>query len=318
MLDVIKPGLLTTVQDLGRTGMAAMGFSRSGAMDPLAASAANLLLDQPANTPLLECTLLGPQLRFDCDSVFALSGAIMDAELDGEAVTVGQAITVQAGQTLKLGRARIGCRCYLAIKGGLKVAAVLGSVSTQLNSQIGGWHGRALRAGDRLPIAASDRSAPGYCASWLGLATESPDQIKTVAALPQLAAEDHPLYQSEWRIDPRSDRMGFRLDGSPLANANASNDGLSEPVQAGTIQLPRGGQPIVLMADSQPTGGYNQLAQIAAADLPLLAQLAPGQSLRLVCCKLDQAQRMLAEQQYRLQRLAFAARRCWNTTATTR
>ncbi|GAA5189186.1 biotin-dependent carboxyltransferase family protein [Ferrimonas gelatinilytica] len=309
MLEVIKPGLQTTVQDHGRSGQAHLGFAQSGAADLLAASVANRLLLQPDDTPLLECTLVGPTLTFHCDTVIALVGAPMAPLLDGQPLQQGQPIAVFRGQRLDLGRARRGCRTYLAVKGGLQVPPVLGSCATQLNVGIGGWKGRALQAGDRLPIQRHHLPHPQDSFTRLGGITPEPALIAVIPGPHYREHQHRALFRRQWRLSAHSDRMGARLEGEPLPEAKAEI--LTEPVQRGTIQLPPSGQPIALMADSQPTGGYPKIAQIARADWSVLAQLAPGQTLRFIQCDWEQARMMQAEQRARLARLSISAKRFW-------
>ncbi len=310
MLAVIEPGLQTTVQDHGRFGHAHQGFARSGAADLLAASVANRLLMQSDGTPVLECTLVGPTLSFECDAVIALVGAPMTPRLDGHPLQQGQPIAVAAGQTLEMGRTHWGCRTYLAVKGGIAAPALLGSCATQLNVGIGGWHGRALQAGDRLPIAAHRLPRPLHCYTRLGGISPEPALIAAIPG-PHFRPRHHrALFRRIWHLSAHSDRMGARLEGDPLPGRDAEEI-LTEPVQRGTIQLPPSGLPIALMADSQPTGGYPKIAQIARADWSVLAQLAPGQALRFIQCDWEQARLMLAEQRARLARLAVSAQKFW-------
>ncbi|SHH26713.1 5-oxoprolinase subunit C family protein [Ferrimonas marina] len=311
---VIKPGLLTTVQDLGRTGAMRFGFARSGAMDPLAAAAANALLGQDIDSPLLECTLIGPVLEFDCDSIIAISGAQTHATLDGAPIALGAPVSVAAGQRLDLGRTHIGARSYLAFKGGLQLSPLLGSCATQLNVGLGGHQGRALRKEDSLSIRPCRLAEEFRQSSWLGLASPGVNTIAVFAG-PVSAGFNgeamEALLAQPWRVSSASDRMGYRLQGAKVPSPSGKRLGLTEPVIPGTIQLPGNGEPIVLMSDSQPTGGYPKLAQVAAVDLPLLAQLAPGDYCQFITCTLEQANHMRWQQQRQLNRMRAAAQRRW-------
>lgn len=272
-VNVIHAGMLTTVQDLGRRGHRAAGVPLGGAMDTFALRLANLLVGNPENTAALEFTLLGPEFEFSAETIVAAGGG------DFGAVPLWQPVRVRAGERLKFGPARTGCRGYLAIVGGFEVAPVLGSRSTYLRAAFGGHEGRALRDGDvlRAPDLARQvvgrwhidgRILPGY----------SP--APTVRVLRGAQADEFgaELFNTEFEVTPRSDRMGVRLAGPALGRATAG-DLVSSTVVPGTVQVPPDGQPIVLMADAQTIGGYPQIAHVIGVDLPLVAQLRPGDTL---------------------------------------
>ncbi len=307
---VLKPGMLSTVQDRGRYGFQHLGVPVSGAMDLFSHRVANILVGNAADEATLEITMLGPRLRFEHDSLIALCGADLSPAIDGRGVPEGKAVRVRAGAVLDFGAALAGCRTYLAIQGGFDVPLVMGSRSTYELARLGGLQGRALRAADSLPVAgdnpahypglarelAASRlsfSAPRWAvnqhAEELG---RSPQTVRIIAgrhwqAFPASARDA--LTGSEFRVAPDSNRMGCRLEGhAPLHGGPAQT--LSEAVTFGTIQVPPSGQPIVLMADRQTVGGYPKIADVAGVDLHLLAQMRPGDRLRFEQIPLAQAQ----------------------------
>jgi biotin-dependent carboxylase-like uncharacterized protein len=289
-LEVVQPGALTTVQDLGRPGHRASGLPVSGAMDAFALRVANLLVGNPEGAAALEITLRGPELVFLADTVVAVAGA----EFAG--VPAWRPIPVRTGERLKFGECLRGCRAYLAIAGGIDVALALGSRSTYLRGELGGYAGRALRAGDRLPAARvrADRVRAG---SW----RVSPAILPAYAAAPtlrvlaaaQTADVGSRFWSAEFRVSPQSDRMGLRLEGEQPLGGGA-RELMSSPVAPGTVQVPPDGRPILLMADAQTIGGYPQAAHVIGPDLPLAAQLRPGDRVRFRLVSLDEAQGLAA------------------------
>ncbi|KRD40039.1 hypothetical protein ASE35_06955 [Lysobacter sp. Root916] len=307
-LEVVAPGLLSTLQDLGRDGWRHLGVARAGALDPDAARLGNRLVGNAPDAAVLELTLQGPTLRFDAPVRIALIGRSTVARFDGIALPMGRPIDLPAG-TLSLGAIRDGARAWLAVDGGFAAAPVLGSRSTDLRGGFGGHEGRALRAGDRLALVPGSMFVtqtpriPGWWAEpEFG---EHPDA--PVRYLPSNDAAATALASQAWQVSAASNRQGLRLHGAPLTSARAG--GLSEPVAPGTLQLPPDGQPIVLLADAQTVGGYPRLGHVIAADLPRLAQLPPHATLRFQACTAAQAQAAAAEARVRLQRLYLALER---------
>jgi antagonist of KipI len=271
---VTKAGMLTTVQDLGRRGFRAVGVPVSGPADAFALRVANLLVGNSENAACLECTLIGPELTFSRDTLVALGGA------DFPGLPPWQPVALRAVDTLKLGTAKRGCRGYLAVAGGISVPHLLGSGSTFLRGGFGGLHGRPLREGDVLSARelarhlalhwhVDERILPAYSAS---------PTVRVVAGA-QAAEFGGALLTSEFKVSPQSDRMGVRLTGTPLARSRRT-ELLSATVLPGTIQVPPDGNPIVLLVDAQTIGGYPQVAHVISVDLPLIAQLRPGDSAR--------------------------------------
>lgn len=287
-----KPGMLTSVQDIGRYGHQHLGISVCGAMDINAFRRANQVVGNAANEAALEVTLIGPRIEFLDDVVICVAGADLSASLDGEPLRLGRAYEVKRGAILSFGARVNGCRCYIAFAGGIDVPNVLGSRSTDLRVGFGGWNGRALRADDVLPLRADRPTTPDATV----LNPTAPAAEITVRAMrgphlgmlnPESAAR---LFgEATFRVGAQSNRMGYRLEGHPLERS-AKAEILSEPVQFGTVQLPPDGNPIILMADCQTTGGYPRILDVAAVDLPLLAQAIPGSQVRFTEISIDDAQ----------------------------
>lgn len=302
-IEVLKPGAYTTVQDLGCTGYQHLGVPVSGAMDEVALRLANSLAGNSAHAAALEATLMGPALRFSADTVIACCGADLSASVDGMAVPLATAFPIKAGAILQFGRKVSGVRSYLAVQGGFSVPDVMGSSSTYARAGFGGFGGRALRKGDVLHFKSAVPSIPERSQAALSAeaallaAMVSQGPIRVVAG-PEWdeftpAAREQWLGQA-WRISAQSDRMGYRFEGAVLAR-NTQSSILSEPVTFGTVQVPPDGQPIVLMAERQTTGGYPRIANVIAADLFRLAQCAPGDHVRFVLVDMDTAQQLLIE-----------------------
>lgn len=317
---VLRPGLLTTVQDTGRTGHQHEGVPVGGAMDPVALRAANLVVGNPAGAAGLEVTLVGPELELEGDVVLAVAGGDLGARLDGGPIPSNRAVRARAGARLSFaGRVR-GCRQYVAFAGGLDVPLVLGSRSTYLRGGFGGLDGRALKRGDVLPLGPAGALArrvaetlePGAYASWSAdvdtLAGYGAAEVRALRGthFDALSASSREgIFGSAFVIGRESDRMGYRLEGPPLELARPL-ELLSEAVAFGTVQLPPAGGLIVLMADRQTTGGYPRILQVAAIDLPRLAQLAPGDPLVFTEVSLAEAQALYIARERRLSRLPLS------------
>lgn len=291
-IKIIRSGMLTTVQDLGRAGHRAAGVPLCGAMDPFALRVANLLVGNAENAAALECTLVGPELQFSTDTWVALGGV----EFDG--LVPWKPRLMRAGERLKLGAARRGCRGYLAVAGGIDVPEVLGSRSTYLRGGFGGFEGRALRDGDVFFAAGSARQVSEHWRIDPRILPEySASPTVRIVAGAQREEFGGALDAAEFRILPQSDRMGIRLGASKLVRIGKGEDLVSSAVAPGTVQVPPDGQPIVLMADAQTLGGYPVAAHVIAVDLPLVAQLRPGDLLRFVEVPLDEAHRLAVQRE---------------------
>ena len=297
MIEVLRAGLLSSVQDQGRCGHAAIGVGRAGAMDADAAQLANWLAGNDAAAAVIEITLSGPALRFARATTIALCGAEAELRLDGARIAGWRPQAVAAGSVLDCGGLRRGARVYLAVAGGIAVAPVLGSRSVDINAALGPCAGRALRAGDQLPLAAEDglrlRRTPAWSlapATWF-----DPDPQRRLRLLPgahyaELQADAQQALQSEvFRVAPESNRVGLRLQGATL-QLRRPLELVSAGVTRGTVQLPPGGQPIMLAAEHPTTGGYPRIAHLIEADQSRLGQYRPGDSLCLRLVGTDEAE----------------------------
>ncbi|MBI4911792.1 MAG: biotin-dependent carboxyltransferase [Acidobacteria bacterium] len=315
-LGVLRPGLLDLVQDRGRFGFQDRGVGPAGPADPLSHALANLLVANPPDAAVLEITLRGPALRFETDVVAAFTGAPFPLAVAGKRVHPFRPLFLRAGATLEIGETDQGLRGYLAVAGGVEVPPVLGSRATDLRGTFGGQEGRALREGDRLPLgapreeiarllgSAMGKSEPflacGWRLPWSG-PLPGQDQDPTLALIPGPQWPDlappsrRALLEEGFRVGPASDRMGLRLQG-PRLDLTGRTELLSAPVVTGTLQLPPDGQPILLMADRQTTGGYPRLGEVATVDLPRAAQARPGSPLRFTLVEAGEARRRLKEQ----------------------
>ena len=297
---VLKPGLQTTIQDLGRFGLAHLGVSPCGAADSLSFRAANRLLGNPDNAAGLEMTLTGASLEFEHGTTLALAGAEFPASLDGRAVPFWRATNASAGARLEIGPAREGARCYLCVAGGFEVPAVLGSKSTDLRAGLGGLEGRALRRGDRLAAGDGAGSPAATDAADLRRFLRGP-VIRVTAN-----GDTVPLCATDYTVSQNSNRLGLRLSGLPLPTE--PGELLTEGVALGAVQLPPGGQPIILFVDQQTTGGYVKLAHIISADLPKVGQLRPGDRVRFRTVDIATALDALREQERELRSACGPAR----------
>lgn len=297
-LRVEKAGLLTTVQDLGRPGYEHMGVPPSGAMDPGALRIANGLVGNAPGLAALEFTLLGGALQvLDADCTVAFAGdallhASATAASPARSLSPWQSHRLPSGATLTIGPLERGVRGYLAVGGGIAVAPVLGSASTLTRARLGGLDGRALARGDVLAIGDARRRSPRR---WLAARDTGwfyRDAPIGVILGPQqdhfAPAEIDRFLGATYRLAPQSDRMGLRLDGPAIAHARGA-DIITDPIAAGSIQIPGAGQPLIAMNDRQTTGGYPKIATVISADLPRLAQIRPGQPLRFEALDLAQA-----------------------------
>ncbi|MFN0017403.1 MAG: biotin-dependent carboxyltransferase family protein, partial [Pirellulaceae bacterium] len=308
-IQVIRPGLLTTVQDLGRLGKQRYGVVVGGAMDTFALRMANLLVGNEEGVAALEMTLLGPTLRFEQDTLVALCGGEFRATVGDVPLPTWRPVFIGKGSVLTCGSAISGCRGYLAIAGGIDVPMVLGSRSTYLHGKFGGHDGRAMREGDLLNISHSTLAVSRTPSPWrVGSVTPAYDDHPTLRVL--LGSEfdglssqsQEQLFHSEFVVTPQSDRMGYRLSGPPLQR-QSPRELISDAVCPGVIQVPADGQPILLMADCATTGGYPKAACIANVDLPLAAQLRPGDRLRFAAISLAEAQSLLRDREADIERL---------------
>lgn len=327
-LRVITPGMLTTIQDRGRWGWQGRGVPVAGPMDPRSHRLGNMLVGNQADGATIEVTLVGPKVEFDDERIVAVAGADFELTVDGRVMSVNTPFAVRAGSVLRLGNHRRGARAYLAIAGGIAVPPVLESRSTHLPSAMGGLDGRPLRAGDRVPLGRRGRESfpapsPGQKSleSWPSSVPKMrpvpffgvPDGRATVRVLPgpqldRFASDALEVLQSApYLLAADSNRMGFRLQGPALRHAGDA-EMLSDATPLGALQVPAAGQPILLMADRQTTGGYPSIATVISADIGLAGQLAPGDSISFVVSTLREAMAALVAQEQALMAFESSAR----------
>jgi antagonist of KipI len=304
---VIKAGMLTSIQDLGRAGLQRQGIPPSGAMDAFALRVANLLVGNEPGEACLETTLLGPELEFAGDAMVAVTGGDLGGELNRQPIETWASFPVKRGDILSWRNAGHGCRAYVGFAGGIDVPIVMGSRSTFLRGRFGGLGGRKLQAGDRITV----RGSPGrLTARRLPTAyrpTYSGDQALRVLQGPQIDCfEEYALdlfLSAEFLVAPDSDRMGYRLAGPRLSHSKAAEI-VSDPVVGGSVQVPGSGAPIVMTADRQTTGGYPKIATVITPDIDLLGQLKPGDKLQFRRLSLAQAHQIYATYIRRFQRIS--------------
>jgi antagonist of KipI len=297
VMSIVRPGMLTTIQDLGRWGFQSRGVPVSGAMDPYSHRLANRLVGNDDNAATLEVTMIGPRVTFDEPATVAVTGAEFRLTVDELPVPMNTRADIRAGSVLRFGERHKGARAYVAVRGGLDVPQVLGSRSTHVQTRMGGLDGRALRSGDRVSCGSEWRNETDKATRPLRL----PDGGAVLRVIPGATAEFGCLTGQRFRVSPESDRMGYRLQG-PGDGGGRSGDLISHAQPHGAVQVPPAGQPILLMADHGTTGGYRVGAVVITADLPLAAQLAPGDWVEFEPCSLEDADRARLEQEAALGR----------------
>jgi len=314
---VKKAGVLTTVQDRGRWGYQALGVPVAGPMDSYSHRLANAIVGNDERAATLEVTLAGPALEFADDRCVAVTGAEFEVSLDGRAISANSPVRVAAGERLVFGRRIRGARAYIAISGGIDTPPVLGSRATHVPSAMGGFNGRALKSGDDLPLGRRPAEAGRYVqparhAQSSRRVRLQPDDIHGPTILrvlpgPQLdrfaARAMDALQSAPYRIETDSNRMGYRLAGPRLEHAGDAQV-TSDATPLGALQVPASGQPILLMADRQTTGGYAKIATMISADVCLAAQLGPGDEMRFVVCSAREALAALIAQEQSLMAVA--------------
>lgn len=296
-IEVIRPGLLTTVQDSGRYGYQQYGVPVCGAMDGYAFTVANLLVGNDEWDACLEISLLGPCLRVLNDTVVAVTGADLNPTVNDKPLSMWEAARVRCGDIISFGEPRTGCRGYLAIAGGIDVPEVMGSRSTYVRSRLGGLDGRPIRSGDSLDTGGSRPV----------LTAKLPRQY-----IPDLMSENtlrvilgpqhdrftekgiHTFLGSEYTVTAQADRMGCRLEGPPIEHIHGA-DIVSDGIPPGAVQVPADGLPIVLLADRQTTGGYTKIATVSTIDLSKVAQAQLGDRVRFLEIARSEAHRLLSE-----------------------
>jgi antagonist of KipI len=303
LIEVRAPGLLTTVQDLGREGFGPMGVSTSGAADAAALRIGNRLVGNAECAAGLEMTLLGGAFFFREAAVVALTGSDFAPILDDEPLQSWISVEIRAGQILHMGPTRSGARCYLCVRGGIDVKGFLGSASTHLLSGLGGFEGRALRKGDVIKIRAAGggfRTFRKRNVATRALEKLAPRKVLRVTAGPQsdwFSAETRKMfYSGTYRVTEDSNRMGLRLEGAAIAPFSGG-EMISEGVSLGAVQIPASGLPIILFVEQQTTGGYPKIANVISADLSSLGQLRPRDEIRFELVEMETARALLVEQE---------------------
>lgn len=324
---VLRSGLSSTIQDLGRPNLRHYGVPVGGALDRPSHELANRLVGNLANAATVEMTLTGDELEWPNSGLIAITGADMSPVISNEGIDNTRVpqhcpVMIRAGTRIRFGAARRGCRCYLAVAGGFDVPVVMGSRSTYLRAGVGGVHGRALKMGDEIqlgdfkehashPGTGSDQSfsAPPWFIRTIDLPSASTVVLRTLRGshFTRMTDESQSSFlHDEFEITPQSDRMGYRITG-PRLRLEVVDELSSEGLVCGTIQLPPDGNPILLMADSAPTGGYHRIGQVITADISLAAQLRPGQSVAFREVSLPEAQQIAAQQRQMLENALLIA-----------
>lgn len=313
-VEVLHAGMFTTVQDLGRSYYQQFGVPFGGAMDKNALRLINMLVGNEENEAGLEMTILGPKLLIKKTTLLAIGGADMEPLLNGERIPLWRPILAEEGSMLCFGKVKSGCRAYVTFAGGIHIERTMGSKSTYIRAAIGGIEGRMLKKGDCFQIGTYSEMANRFIQD-----LQKDERIKTKwvisnSVLPKY--KKHPklrvitdfeydqfieesrkaFFTKEYKVSNYADRMGYRVEGEVL-NRIEEKEILSSPVTFGTIQVPNGGQPIILMADRQTTGGYPRMGNIISVDLPLLAQLKPGDYVSFEKITLEEAEQLYIEQE---------------------
>jgi antagonist of KipI len=306
--EVMNPGFLTTVQDLGRYGFSQVGVPPSGALDPYSLRVGNLLVGNGEREAGLETTIMGLTLKAKRELVIAITGGDLTPTLNGESLEMWRSHLLIEGDTLAFGRVRKGCRAYLAVGGGIAVPIIMGSKSTFLPGRFGGLEGRALEGGDILHAAdipfSLDKIGLRFPVDWI----PAFEKEATLRAIP--GPQDHHFTElgfqtfrsSSYQVTAKSDRMGIRLEGPKLERRpDVGESIISESLIPGAIQVPGDGKPIIIL-NELVTGGYTKIATLISPDLPKVAQLKPGDRVRFELISIGEAHHLLREQEERLRR----------------
>lgn len=295
VFEVEKPGMLSTVQDLGRNAYQEFGMTGAGAVDQYSLQAANILVGNSPAEAAIELTMLGPTLKVIKGGLIAVTGADMDPTINGKPIPMWETVKVSAGDVIIFSWAKSGCRAYLALAGGIDVPVVMGSKSTFIRGGIGGFNGRALKSGDVLSSGEQSHSfnkvlrvpldyIPKYSSPWEVRVVLGPqDDYFTEKAINTFLSE-------EYKVTSDSDRMGCRLEGPKLEHLSGA-DIISDGIPPGAVQVPGHGQPIIMLADRQTTGGYTKIATVISPDLWKIAQAKPEDSIKFKAIPVEEAQK---------------------------
>jgi len=297
IMKILKPGMYTTIQDIGRYNYQKSGMSVSGAMDQFSLRVANILVGNMDSEACLETTLFGLKIKFVGDALIAVTGGNLMPMINNKAIDMWSGVKVLDGDELSFGTAKSGCRSYISIERGIDVPEVMGSKSTYVKGKVGGFEGRMLRTGDEIKIGCAGEDdftnikrlpielIPSYCK----------DNIVRVVMGPQddyFTAEGiNTFFHCEYKVTSEADRMGYRLSG-PKIDHKASADIISDGITMGSVQIPGDGAPIIMMADRQTTGGYTKIATIITPDINIVGQLKPGDSIRFKLISIEEAHRI--------------------------
>ncbi|MGO4889231.1 biotin-dependent carboxyltransferase family protein [Anaerobacillus sp. MEB173] len=317
-MKVLRPGLLTTIQDLGRVGYQKYGVIMSGAMDTYALRVANLLVGNEEGEAGLEITLSGPTLQFEKDSLIAITGGDLSPTIENKPVPQWKPVVVKKGSVIQFGHCITGCRAYLAVAGGFDVPEVMESRSTYLRAGIGGYHGRALQIGDQIEFRDTSELSlliqrlteidEQYflTTSWSVKQADNKQKIRVLrgAQYDAFTSESKDaFFEKRFQVSPQSDRMGYRLSGAALTFSQ-SLEMISEAVSLGTVQVPPDGNPIILLADRQTTGGYPRIGQVVTVDIPLIAQMKPGEFIQFEEISLKEAEQLFMNRERDIRELS--------------
>ena len=298
---VLKAGMLTTVQDLGRNGYQSQGFSVAGVMDVRSFKIANLLLDNPENEAVLEFTLIGPTLQFTSETIIAITGGDFQPTINGNPAPMYTALYMNRGDILKFGSARTGSRGYIAFSSYLDIPVVMGSRCTNLKSKIGGFKGRKLHDEDYISFRIKRRYLLFFLSRKLDLDEFDQEEAELRVVLgPQcdMFTKDgiHTFLSETYMVTSDFDRMGCRMEGPFIASKNGS-DIISDGIAFGSVQVPSHGKPIILLADRQTTGGYAKIATVATVDIPKLVQRKTDHKIRFKAITVEEAQKLYLEEE---------------------
>lgn len=318
MLKIIKPGLTSTIQDLGRPGYYNVGIPITGGMDQYALRMANLLVNNPENAAVIECALLGPVMEIQTDTVMAVTGARATPKINDQEMPLDESFNVKKGDILSFDFVREGARIYIAVAGGIDVPLVLGSRSTYPIGAFGGYHGRPLKAGDELAILPPEQKAVAGKKVPQDLIRRAPKE-QQLRVLPGLynyrlkPESEEAFYADTWTVGTEADRMGYRFSGGrhlqfkdrtpPFGAGSDPSNIVDAGYPYGSIQVPGGQEPIILHRDAVSGGGYAQIGTVISADMDLVGQMQPNYKARFVKVTMDEALAARQERQQQLDRL---------------
>lgn len=299
-MKIVIPGMYTTIQDLGRFNFQKSGMPVAGAMDSFSLKVANILVGNNESEACLEVTLMGPEIEFGCSAVIAITGADLSPKVNGADIDMWSSVQLKQGDILSFGAIKSGCRCYIAVAGGIDIPVVMGSKSTYTRGHIGGMEGRQLKAGDELGLGVQGRNRTFKPAKVKN--EYIPDYKNEITARVVLGPQDDyfsdeslkVFLSSEYTVTNEADRMGYRLSGPEIKHKSGA-DIISDGITMGSVQVPGHGMPIIMMADRQTTGGYTKIATVITPDIDYIGQLKPGDKLRFKSVDIKEAQKLYKE-----------------------